>query len=361
MRTRTANAALAALCLMPCVGGCGTIGVPGFGPEAGTAPADAPVQTASLVVGESGLAAGIPAAIQVFGDALEEDALATRRPTLFPRGLPQTDAGGEDFADRVSIAPDGRRLAVGTQRGDRFEVQIVGVNRKAVERTITVPGDFDFVGWSGPRAVLFGYEANSTGVVETLDLRTGRRRVLDKRGTPPGVLATGPDGAVVTVRPGRDAFACADGRSLPRAYDGMPVTQAGPLDPQGRIVFATGPDAERGALVPYDCSNGAFAEPIYEGRAFGGALADTAGGGYVAVWDADGVRYLDPSLAYEMGEVAASFPAEVEVWPIEFTRSPNTLLLYVSGDETPPSYYVLDRYAGALDLHVSYEGDGRAE
>ena len=355
---------------------CATLGTPGFGgAEAAGAASAVPALPAEAVVGESGIAAGIPAAVEVFAAvgvqadtqaeaAPSADGARVRTlPTLLPRGLPEADAIGEDFADRVSISPDGRRLIVGTQQGDRFEVQIVGVNRKDVERREVLRGRTSFVGWAGPREALIGYERGNDAVIEAWDIASGKRRTLAKGRGVGGVLSVGEDGRVATARPGRDAFVCADG-AAPTAYEGQPIVQAGPRDAQGRIVYRTtngangangadGADA-KGALVPYDCEAGAFAEPIYEGAAFDGALADTAGGGYLAVWDGDGVRYLDPSLAYEMREVERSFPSEVEVWPIEFTRSPNTLLLYVSGEGVAPSYYVLDRYAGALDLHVSY-------
>ena len=318
--------------------GCVGFELPG---SARTADEPEPVQVASLVVGEDGLASGIPAAIQAFGPYTEADETAApaRVPTVLPRHLPQADAQGTAFAQRVSIAPDGRRLAIGTQQGERAEVQIITASRKDTERRVLVPGRFRFVGWADPGTVLVGVDRKGGTAVEAVDLATGARRTLARDAE--GILSLTTDGEVVTAD-----------RSRRRGYDGLAVRQAGPPDEAGRVVLATAAGAERGVLVPYDCSEG-FAAPIYEGSAFDGTLADTASGRYVGVWDEDGMRYLDPSLAYEMREVAASFPDDVSVWPIEFTRSPNTLLLYVSGPETLPSYYVLDRYAGALDLHVT--------
>lgn len=354
------------LALSACLAACAGTGLPGFGSAAAgddssgdLAMTDARSEVAAVVVGESGLAAGIPAAVQAFPEPDEEASQAARvpdrLPTLFPRQLPAQDAGGTAFADRVSISPDGRRLLVGTQQGARFEVQVVGVNRKDQERREVVRGGLEFVGWAGPRSALFGYRRGGDLRIEALDLDTGDRRVVSDRPGEGGVLTVTSAGAPVPTRQGRTAFACADGRTLPTEYEGTPITQAGPLDARGRIVFRTVAGADEGALVPYDCTSGGFAEPIYEGAPFEGALYDAGGQGYLGVWDDDGARYTDPSLAYEMAEVARSFPGEVAVWPIEFTRSPNTVLIYVSGPDTPPSYYVMDRYAGALDLHVSYQ------
>ena len=354
------------LALSACLSACAGTVLPGFGGAAATegvtgAVADERADVTAVVIGESGLAAGIPAAVQAFpepdeaGAALETLPTPDRLPTLFPRQLPAQDASGTAFADKVSISPDGRRLLVGTQQGPRFEVQVVGVNRKDRERREVVKGGLAFVGWAGPRQALFGYRRGGDLRIEALDLTTGKRRVVSDRSGEGGVLTVTEEGRAVAVRPGRTRFACAGDASLPTEHEGAPIVQAGPLDERGRIVFRTTPDAERGVLVPYDCTKGRFAEPIYEGAPFAGALYDAGGLGYFGVWDEEGPRYVDPSLAYEMAEVAESFASEVEVWPIEFTRSPNTVLLYVSGPDVPPSYYVLDRYAGALDLHVSYE------
>ena len=353
------------LALSACLSACAGTALPGFGSAGATegveAAATERADVAAVVVGESGLAAGIPAAVQAFpepgGDAavLEASPTRDRLPTLFPRQLPAEDAMGAPFADKVSISPDGRRLLVGTQQGQRFEVQIVGVNRKDRERREFVKGGLAFVGWAGPRQALFGYRRGGDLRIEALDVGTGKRRVVSDRPGEGGVLAVTEEGRAVAVRPGRTRFVCAGDGALPTEYEGAPVVQAGPLDARGRIVFRTAAEASEGVLVPYDCGAGRFAEPIYEGPPFTGALFDAGGMGYFGVWDEEGPRYLDPSLAYEMAEVAKSFATEVEVWPIEFTRSPNTVLVYVSGLDVPPSYYVLDRYAGALDLHVSYE------
>ena len=352
MRRTAAFCTLSALLLC----GCATEALPSFltAPTASEAGAAVPAR----IEGESGIAAGIPAAAAIFPEppsaemAAADAARLTTLPTLFPRQMPDADASGEDFADRVSISPDGRRLLVATQQADQVEFQVVSVNRKDVQRRVVKRGGLGFAGWADARTALLGTTRGGQSRIEALDLDTGKIRALSERRGPGGVLSVTSDGVAVTARDGRERFACADGTALPTTWRGAPVVQAGPLDPQGRIVFRT--MGARGALVPFDCAEGEFAAPLYEGKPFEGALFDAGGNGYFGVWDQDGPRYFDRSLAFEMREVAQSFPGEVSVWPIEFTRSPNTLLLYVSGAATPPSYYVLDRYAGALDLHVSY-------
>ena len=348
-------AALPAL-IAPLLAGCATDALPSF-LQAPMATADA--EASAVVTGESGIAAGIPAAVSVFPEPPTPEAAAaaaarlTTMPTLYPRQMPEADATGEDFADRVSISPDGRRLVIGTQQGDAVEFQVVSATRKDVQQRAARRGRLDFVGWADARTALLGMDRGGSLHLEAMDIATGKIRTLSDRPGPGGVLAVTTEGAPVTVRENRQRFACADGTPLPTDWRGTPVVQAGPLDALGRVVFRT--MGESGALVPFDCASGKFAAPLYEGTSFEGALYDPGGGRYYGVWDEDGPRYFDRSLAFEMREVAQSFPSEVSVWPIEFTRSPNTLLLYVSGPSVPPSYYVLDRYAGALDLHVSYQ------
>ena len=347
-------AAPARLAALLCLGACAGLGMPGPKPTPSAEPMMFQPAPLAVVAGESGLAAGIPAAVQAFPDPDDQDAIRAARadspPTLFPRQLPSKDRNGAGFADRVSIAPDGRRLLVGTQVGDEFGVQVVTVNSKQTERTLGRRGELAFVGWSGPRAALVGYRRGGAMHVERWGVDAGEATLLARGRDVRGVLVAAEDGVAV-AQGSRSAFSCADGAALPTRYDDRLVVQAGPLDPEGRVVFRT--IEGRGALVPYDCDRSAFAAPIYEGPAFEGALYDAGGGGYLGVWDEDGVRYLDRSLAYEMEEVAASFGGDVDVFPIEFAASPNTLLLYVVGDGVPGEYYVLDRYAGRLDLHVS--------
>lgn len=329
-----------------------------------------------VVVGESGIAAGIPAAVQVFAPAssspLPSDGVQdpgasstpalrpvpvaepSDLPTLLPRQLPSEDRYGDDFADRVSLAPDGRRLAVATQQGAQVELQIIGVNRKNVERRQIKRGTLTFVGWSDARTVLIGTLREGTERIDAVDIASGRDRTVSTGRSAGGVLMVDEVGRTVTTGPGRTAFRCANATPIPTEREGAALVQAGPLNGDGHVVLRSEGD-EDGVLVPFDCDTGRLLAPLYEGEPFDGALFSGAGKRYLGVWDDDGVRYLDKSLSYEMGEVARSFPGEVAVWPIEFASSPNTLLLYVSGTEVPPSYYVLDRYAGALDLHVSYD------
>ena len=275
--------------------------------------------------------------------------------TLYPRLLPSEDRHGEAFADRVSISPDGRRLAVGTQDGPRYAVQIVGVSRKATERTLRGRGTLAWVGWADDGTALIGAQERGTGAVTAYDVASGRARVLGARsdGGVPGVLAVLPDGRVVLADASRPALPCANGTRPPAEADGVPLRVAGPPDAAGRLVMR-GEAGGRGLVAPFDCRTGDLAAPLHDGEAPTGLLVNPALRRYEGVWTEAGPRYFDRSLAYEMAEVAASFPEPVDVYPIETTRSPNTLLLYVVGERVPGGYYVLDRYAGDLDLHVTY-------
>ena len=277
--------------------------------------------------------------------------------TLYPRLLPPEDRRGEAFADRVSISPDGRRLAVGTQQRDRFEVQIVGVTRKATERRLRGRGTLAWVGWADDDTVLVGTRARGEALATAYSVSMGRTRTL---GEAEGVAAVREDGQVILAREG-DAPRCAGGQTppetAPEAAGSLPLRPAGPPDDKGRLMLR-GDEADRTVLYPFDCAAGALGAPLYDGPAISGVIVNPALRTYHGVVTADGPRYADPSLAYEMEEVAAAFPEPVDVYPIETSRSPNTLLLYVVGDTVPGGYYVLDRYAGDLDLHVTYRSDG---
>ena len=289
------------------------------------------------------------------------DTKAAPAPTLYPRLLPAADRHGDAFADRVSISPDGRRLAVGTQEGGRYTVQVVGVTRKATERTLRGRGRLDWVGWSDGATVLLGTREGSAARVSAYDVASGRARVLGSaRDERSGVLTIRADGGVVLAGPERTAPGCANGAVPPAVHDDVPLTVAGPPDARGRLVLR-GEAEGRSVLVPFDCEAGTLGEPLYEGDAAEGLIVNPALRRYEGVWTPDGPRYFDRSLAFEMREVAASFPEPVDVYPIETTRSPNTMLLYVVGDTVPGGYYVLDRYAGDLDLHVTYRQDGAAQ
>ena len=277
--------------------------------------------------------------------------------TLYPRLLPPEDRRGEAFADRVSISPDGRRLAVGTQQRDRFEVQIVGVTRKVTERRLRGRGTLAWVGWADEDTVLVGTRARGTALAAAYSVSTGRTRPL---GETDGVAAIREDGQVILAREG-SAPRCANGQTppdtTPAEAGSLPLRPAGPPDDAGRLMLR-GDEADRTVLYPFDCAAGALGAPLYEGPAISGVIVNPTLRTYHGVVTADGPRYADPSLAYEMEEVAAAFPEPVDVYPIETSRSPNTLLLYVVGDTVPGGYYVLDRYAGDLDLHVTYRSDG---
>ena len=295
------------------------------------------------------------------GDDRAVDAPPQTLPTLYPRLLPAADRHGEAFADRVSISPDGRRLAVGTQEGGRYALQVVGVTRKATERTLRGRGRLGWVGWADDDTVLLGTEEGGAPRVAAYDVATGRARMLsDGRDANAGVLMVGRDGEVVLAAPSRTAPSCANGAVPPPVHDGLPLAVAGPPDARGRLVLR-GEAAGRSVLVAFDCEAGTLGEPLHEGERIDGLIVNPALRRYEGVWTAEGPRYFDPSLAFEMREVAASFPEPVDVYPIETTRSPNTMLLYVVGDTVPGGYYVLDRYAGDLDLHVTYRQDGAAQ
>ena len=292
---------------------------------------------------------------------VREAAASVRVPTLYPRLLPAADRHGEAFADRVSISPDGRRLAVGSQDGRRYAVQLVGVTRKTTERTLRGRGTLEWVGWADDGTVLLGTrEANGAQAVAAYDVASGRARVLGTaRGGPSGVLTVLDGGTAVLATDERPALACANGARPPRQYDGTALRVAGPPDARGRLILRGEADG-RGVLVPFDCADGTLGAPLHEGAAPDGLIVNPALRRYEGVWTAEGPRYFDQSLEFEMEEVAASFPEPVDVYPIETTRSPNTMLLYVVGDTVPGGYYVLDRYAGDLDLHVTYRSDGAA-
>lgn len=349
------------------VSSCATLTLPSYltGQPAGETSGDALlVSTTSdsiasqTVKGESGIAAGIPAAVEVFGDpgpglapsiaVADPDAL----PTLLPRHRPATDRFGRSLSTRVSLAPDGRRLAVATQERGRVRLQVLAVNRKDIEREETHRGTFDFVGWADARTILLGTRQDGVNRIEALDVSTGLTRTVSAGPGPHGVLMVDDQNRIVTVAPGRTAFTCANGTKVPTTRGDTRLLQAGPLNADGHIVLRSDEGEDEGLLIPFDCGTATFGPPIYEGGPFVGALFSGAGKTYYGVWEDDGVRYFDPSLTYEMDKIASSFGEEVDVWPIEFASSPNTVLLHVSGPAVTPGYYVLDRYAGALDLHV---------
>ena len=281
--------------------------------------------------------------------------------TLYPRLLPAADRHGEAFADRVSISPDGRRLAVGSQNGGRFEVQVVGVSRKVTERALRGRGTLDWVAWADDGTVLVGSRGRGGASVAAYDVASGKARVLGTRRDSEalGVLSVLPGGRVVLAEPGRTALACANGAAPPRDAGGVPLRVAGPPDAGGRLILR-GEAAGRGVVVPFDCDAASVGDALHEGAAPTGLIVNPTLRRYDGVWTEGGPRYFDRSLGFEMREVAASFPEPVDVYPIETTRSPNTLLLYVVGERVPGGYYVLDRYAGDLDLHVTYR-QGEAE
>ncbi|WOI52461.1 hypothetical protein [Parvularcula sp. LCG005] len=158
-------------------------------------------------------------------------------PTILPRSLPARDERGQDFADRVSLSPDGSTVAFATKTRTGFTLSIATIGEQTASIVQAFRGEPTFVGWRDDSSVLVGRrDGKPIGtstirplMIDVINARTGQATELPNGGSGTSArawhLANGiyaqdvMSGGFVHDAAGGRTLAIYEGGSTPRVTD----------------------------------------------------------------------------------------------------------------------------------------------